>query len=102
MDIILEPLLTVIYYALEFYWYVVLATVIFSWLVAFGVINTYNHVVRSIGDVLGRLTEPVLRRLRKWMPDVGPVDLSPIALWLIILFLQMVVRKLLVVVALGW
>ncbi|KAF0224028.1 MAG: YggT family [Rhodospirillaceae bacterium] len=98
MDIILEPLLTVIYFALEFYWYVVLATVIFSWLLAFGVINTYNHVVRTIGDVLARLTEPALRPLRRWLPDVGAVDLSPIALWLIILFLQMVVKKLLLAV----
>ena len=98
MDIILEPLLTVIYFALEFYWYVVLATVIFSWLMAFGVINTYNHAVRTIGDVLARLTEPALRPIRRWMPDIGPVDLSPIALWLIILFLQMVVRKLLLAV----
>ncbi|MGE4281418.1 MAG: YggT family protein [Magnetospirillum sp.] len=98
MDIILEPLLTVIYFALEFYWYVVLATVIFSWLMAFGVINTYNHAVRTIGDVLSRLTEPALRPLRRWLPDIGPVDLSPIALWLIILFLQMVVRKLLLAV----
>lgn len=98
MDIILEPLLTVIYFALEFYWYVVLATVIFSWLLAFGVINTYNHAVRTIGDVLARLTEPALRPLRRWLPDVGAVDLSPIALWLIILFLQMVVKKLLLAV----
>lgn len=98
MDIILEPLLTVIYFALEFYWYVVLATVIFSWLQAFGVINSYNHAVRTIGDVLSRLTEPALRPLRRWLPDVGAVDLSPIALWLIILFLQMVVRKLLLAV----
>ncbi|AVM75818.1 YggT family protein [Magnetospirillum gryphiswaldense] len=98
MDIILEPLLTVIYFALEFYWYVVLATVIFSWLLAFGVINTYNHAVRTIGDVLARLTEPALKPLRRWLPDVGAVDLSPIALWLIILFLQMVVKKLLLAV----
>jgi len=98
MDIILEPLLTVIYFALEFYWYVVLATVIFSWLIAFGVINTYNHAVRTIGDVLARLTEPALRPLRRWLPDIGAVDLSPLALWLIILFLQMVVKKLLLAV----
>lgn len=95
MNIILEPLLTVLYYALDLYWYVVLATVILSWLLAFGVINSYNHIVRTISDVLARLTEPVLRPLRRVMPDVGPVDLSPVALWLIILFLQMVVSKLL-------
>lgn len=97
MDIILVPLLTVVAIALEIYWYVVLATVIFSWLLAFGVINTYNQIVRTIGDVLARLTEPALRPLRRILPDVGPVDLSPIALWLIILFLQMVVRNLLMV-----
>lgn len=98
MDIILEPLLTVLYVALDIYWYVVLATIIVSWLVAFGVINTYNNVVRTIMEVLGRLTEPALRPLRRILPDFGPVDLSPIALWLIILFLQMLIRKLLVVV----
>ncbi len=99
MDVILEPLLMVLYYALEIYWYVVLATIILSWLQAFGVVNTYNHVVRTIADVLGRLTEPVLRPLRRILPDVGPVDLSPIALWLIILFFQMVIKKLLMAVA---
>ncbi len=90
MNIVLEPLLTVIYYALELYWYVVVATIIFSWLLAFGVINTYNHGVRTIGDVLARLTEPVLKPIRRYMPDFGPVDLSPIVLWLIIIFLKMV------------
>jgi YggT family protein len=98
VGIILVPLLTVVSIALEIYWYVVLATVIFSWLMAFGVVNTYNHVVRTIGDVLARLTEPALRPLRRILPDFGAVDLSPIALWLIILFLQMVVGNLLSVV----
>lgn len=94
MDIILVPLLTVVYYALDIYWWIVLATVIFSWLMAFGVVNTYNNVVRTIGDVLYKLTEPALRPIRRVLPDFGPVDLSPIALWLIIMFLQMVVARL--------
>jgi YggT family protein len=98
MSIILIPLFTVIYYALDLYMYVVVATVIFSWLVAFGVINTYNHVVRTIGDVLARLTEPVLWRIRRVLPDFGPVDLSPIALWLIIVFLKMLLGELMSVV----
>ena len=95
MGVILVPLFTVILIALKIYWYVVLATVVFSWLQAFGVINTYNHTVRTIGDVLARLTEPALRPIRRILPDFGPVDLSPIALWLIILFVQMVVENLL-------
>lgn len=98
MGVILVPLLTVILIALKIYWYVVLATVVFSWLLAFGVVNTYNHAVRTIGDVLARLTEPALRPLRRILPDFGAVDLSPIALWLIILFIQMVVENLLRVV----
>ena len=68
-------------------------------LLAFGVINTYNHAVRTIGDVLGRLTEPVLRPIRHYMPDFGAIDLSPIVLWLVIIFLQMVDQRLLMTVA---
>ena len=68
----------------------VIATIVYSWLMAFGVINTYNQTVRTIGDVLARLTEPVLRPIRHALPDFGPVDLSPIVLWLAITFLQMV------------
>ncbi|MBI3443997.1 MAG: YggT family protein [Magnetospirillum sp.] len=98
MSIILIPLLTVIYYALDLYMYVVVAMVIYSWLLAFGVINTYNHMVRSIGDVLARLTEPVLWRIRRVLPDFGAVDVSPIALWLIIMFLKMVIERLMGVV----
>jgi len=94
MSIILIPLFTVIYYALDIYLYVVVATVIYSWLLAFGVINTYNHIVRTIGDVLAKLTEPVLWRIRRVLPDFGAVDVSPIALWLIILFFQMLLREL--------
>lgn len=94
MEIVLQPLLMVIYYALEIYWWVVLATVIFGWLMAFGVINTYNQAVRMIGDVLYRLTEPALRPIRRVMPNFGAVDLSPVALWLIVVFLQMLIANL--------
>lgn len=94
MEIVLQPLLMVIYYALELYWWVVLAMVIFSWLLAFGVVNTYNKAVRVIGDVLFRLTEPALRPIRRILPNFGTIDLSPIALWLIVVFLQMLVANL--------
>ncbi len=90
MEIVLIPLLIVISYALDLYWWVVIATIIYSWLSSFGVINTYNHTVRTIGDILARLTEPVLRPIRQALPDFGAVDLSPIVLWLGITFLQMV------------
>ena len=98
MDIILIPLLRVVYLALDLYWYVVIATIVYSWLLAFGVINTYNQTVRTIGDVLARLTEPVLRPIRRALPDFGAVDLSPIVLWLGITFLQMVDGRLIAAV----
>ncbi|MGE5503755.1 MAG: YggT family protein [Actinomycetota bacterium] len=98
MNIILVPLLTVLYYALDIYWYIVLGAVIMSWLKAFGVVNAYNQAVRVIDTFLARLTEPALWRIRRVLPDFGPVDVSPIALWLIIMFLKMVVMQLLMTV----
>ena len=94
MDTVLVPLIDVILMALNLYWYIILASVIVSWLVTFGVINTYNSTVRTIIDVIYRLTEPALRPLRRVLPDIGSVDLSPIALWLIIYFLMGVLGRL--------
>lgn len=94
MDTVLVPLIDVVLMALNLYWYIILASVIMSWLVAFGVLNTYNSTVRTIMDVIYRLTEPALRPLRRVLPDIGSVDLSPIALWLIIYFLMGVFGRL--------
>jgi YggT family protein len=94
MDTVLVPLIDVVLMALNLYWYIILASVIMSWLVTFGVINTYNSTVRTILDVIYRLTEPALRPLRRILPDFGTVDLSPIALWLIIYFLMGVLGRL--------
>jgi YggT family protein len=93
MHVILNTLIEVILIALNLYWYVILASVIVSWLVAFGVINTYNATVRTILDVIYRLTEPALRPIRRVLPDFGSVDLSPIALWLILYFVIRVLEQ---------
>lgn len=93
MHVILNTLIEVILIALNLYWYVILASVIVSWLVAFGVINTYNATVRTILDVIYRLTEPALRPIRRVLPDFGNVDLSPIALWLILYFVIRVLEQ---------
>ncbi|EME68779.1 integral membrane protein [Paramagnetospirillum caucaseum] len=93
MHVILNTLIEVVLIALNLYWYVILASVIVSWLVAFGVINTYNATVRTILDVIYRLTEPALRPLRRVLPDFGAVDLSPIALWLILYFIIRVLEQ---------
>ena len=84
----MNALILTIYYALDIYKWFVIAMVIYSWLFAFNVINTRNQFVAMVGDFLMRVTEPVLRPIRRFMPDLGGVDLSPIVLFLIIFFLQ--------------
>jgi len=94
--IILDPLIRILSYALEFYVWLVIASAILSWLVQFGVINTSNHVVSMIGEFLWRVTEPALRPIRRFMPNLGGIDISPIILILVIYFLQMVLGNILV------
>ncbi|MDP3895385.1 MAG: YggT family protein [Mesorhizobium sp.] len=84
----MNALILTIYYALDIYKWFVIAMVIFSWLFAFNVINTRNQFVAMVGDFLMRVTEPVLRPIRRFMPDLGGIDISPIILFLIIFFLQ--------------
>ncbi len=93
MHVIVNTLIEVILIALNLYWYVILASVIVSWLVTFGVLNTYNSTVRTILEVIYRLTEPALRPIRRILPDFGNVDLSPIALWLILYFIIRVLEQ---------
>lgn len=66
--------------------------VIISWLVAFNVINTYNRFVAMVMDFLYRLTEPGLRPIRRFMPNLGGIDLSPLVLLLAVQFLRVLLR----------
>jgi YggT family protein len=84
-------LLGFISYLITLYTYVVIANVILSWLMAFGVVNPYNPTVRAIWQVLNALVEPLLRPIRSIMPSLGAIDLSPIILLLGCFFLQSVV-----------
>ena len=72
--------------ALYLYWWIIIASAIFSWLYAFNVVNPRNQFVGTIGNMLFRLTEPALRPIRRFMPDLGGIDISPIILLLIIYF----------------
>lgn len=74
--------------------WVLIAQVIYSWLIAFNVLDTRNRIVWSIGDFLYRVTEPALRPIRRYMPNLGPVDLSPLALFLLLWVLEQVVIRL--------
>lgn len=74
--------------ALNIYWWFIIASAIFSWLYAFNVVNSRNQFVGMIGDFLFRVTEPALRPIRKVLPDLGGIDISPIILLLIIFFIR--------------
>jgi YggT family protein len=81
-------LIQTIVMALDLYWWIIIASAIFSWLYAFNVVNSKNQFVGSIGNMLYRLTEPALRPIRRFMPDLGGVDISPIILLLILFFVR--------------
>ncbi|HEY4922472.1 MAG TPA: YggT family protein [Xanthobacteraceae bacterium] len=84
----MKPLIEVILILLDIYWWIVIAAVIVSWLIAFNVINTRHHAVAMITDLLYRMTEPVFRPIRNMMPNLGGLDLSPLIVLLIIYVLR--------------
>jgi YggT family protein len=85
------PLLLFISYLIHLYTYVVIAAVIFSWLIAFNVMNSNNDFVRTLWKAITAMTEPLLRPIRRLMPDLGGLDISPIILLLACYFVQSVV-----------
>lgn len=89
----MRALLDVIMLALNLYVYVIIASAIFSWLYAFNIVNSSNQIISTIGQMLYNLTEPALRPLRRILPNLGGIDLSPIALLLGIFFLQNVIIR---------
>lgn len=84
-------LLGFINHLVTLYTYVVIAVVIVSWLMAFGVVNPYNPIVRSIWQALNVVTEPLLVPIRNAMPDMGGLDISPVILLLTCYFIQTVI-----------
>ena len=77
---------------LKLYSYVVIANVIISWLIAFNILNTYNRFVNSILELTYRLTDPFLNRIRRFLPNLGSLDISPIILLLLIWFIEMCMK----------
>ncbi|HEY8875057.1 MAG TPA: YggT family protein [Stellaceae bacterium] len=73
---------------IDIYIWLLIAQAVLSWLLAFGVVNRYNRGVAVIGDFLYRVTEPVLRPIRAFLPNFGGIDISPIILILILMFLR--------------
>jgi YggT family protein len=77
---------------LKLYSYVVIVNVIISWLIAFNVLNTQNRFVYSILELTYRLTDPILIRIRRFLPNLGSLDISPIILLLLIWFIEMCMK----------
>ena len=86
-------LLSFINLVIQLYIYIIIASAVMSWLIAFNVINPYNQFVRSLWQGLNALTEPLLRPIRRLLPDLGGIDISPLVLILICWFIQIVVLQ---------
>ena len=69
-------------------WWLVIASAVFSWLIAFNVVNLSNPFVSQVANFLWQMTEPMLRPIRRVIPNLGAIDISPIVLLLAIQFLQ--------------
>jgi YggT family protein len=87
----MNALLWLISTLIEIYIWLLIAQAVLSWLLAFGIVNRYNRVVAMVGDMLWRVTEPALRPIRSFLPDLGGIDISPVILILLLVFLQRLV-----------
>jgi len=81
-------LLILIDTVISLYTWMIIVSIILSWLIAFNVINTYNQFVAMVRDFLYRITEPALAPIRRFMPDLGGIDLAPLVLILLLFFLR--------------
>jgi YggT family protein len=84
----MNPFLWLISTLIQLYIWILIANAVLSWLVAFNVVNPSNNVVRTIGEMLYRLTEPALRPIRQILPSLGGLDISPVILIILLIFVQ--------------
>lgn len=93
MDVILVPLLNIVLLAMRLYIWILIISAILSWLVAFNVVNTQNRFVYMVMDFCWRITEPVLRPIRRVLPNLGGIDISPVVVILLLIFAQDVLMR---------
>lgn len=94
MDVILGPMFWLIDTVITLVIWLLIAAAVYSWLVILNIINTRSRVVFLIGDFLSRATEPMLRPIRRILPNLGGLDLSPLVLILLLLFLRQIIGNL--------
>ena len=87
----MRAILDIVLIALDLYVWLLIASAILSWLIAFNVVNTRNQFVAGIAEFLYRITEPALRPIRQVMPNLGGLDISPIILILLIMLIQRII-----------
>jgi YggT family protein len=87
----MNPFLWLIDTIITLYIWILIASALLSWLVAFNVVNQRNPIVANLGDFLYRITEPALRPIRAFLPNLGGIDISPVILILLLLFLQRII-----------
>ena len=83
-----------LYHAIEIYTLLIIATVVVSWLIAFGVLNLSNPQAAKLVKLLHRATDPVMEPARRYIPSFGGIDFSPIAVLIGLMFLQRLVVSL--------
>ncbi len=89
----MRAVLDIVIVALDLYKLVIIAAAVMSWLIAFNVVNIRNDFVRSIWSTVVALTEPALRPIRRFLPNTGGVDISPIVLFLLILLIENIIQR---------
>jgi YggT family protein len=89
----MRSVLDVVLLALDLYSWILIISAVLSWLIAFNVVNTRNQFVATVADMLYRVTEPALRPIRDRLPNLGGIDVSPIILLLLIVFIKSVIIR---------
>lgn len=88
MDVVLASVIRVVSAVIELYIWLIVVNAVLSWLIAFGVVNRTNRFVHMVGDFTYRLTEPALGPIRRLLPNMGGIDLSPVALILLLILFK--------------
>jgi len=85
-----------LYQAIEIYTFVIIASVVVSWLITFNVISMDHPAAKNLVSILGRLTDPVMRPVQKYVPSIGGIDISPIVVLFALMFLQNIIVRLII------
>lgn len=85
----MKPIIYVLIQVISLYMYLLVASAILSWLIAFNVVNTRNQFVAGIAEFLYRITDPVLSPIRRRLPNFGGLDISPIIVFFLLMLIQM-------------